>query len=266
MIQDMRSWVLALMPLCACGDVNKAPPDAPSPDAYQPDAALSCGAGEMVCAGACANVMSSNEHCGACATQCSQIEFCSAGMCRQPATCNEVRKMDPAAPNATYPVGAPGKFYCDFTNNMTYTVFAMGRNDMAYTDFTLLSSADFNNPTIRAAFIGLYNGQGGLVNIDIGFNGDNCCFRPADAVGAAGNLLLGGAAHYVYPAKVATATTQCGGPYNDPLYRMFINSSGEYTPLPMPANFFDTHPASLGADCSGTMYPGVFMKRHAGLD
>jgi hypothetical protein len=262
----MRSWVLALLTLAACGDVNKAPPDAPPLDAYQPDSAFSCGAGEMVCGGVCADVMTSSEHCGGCDTQCSPIELCTAGACAQPTTCNQVRKLNPGVPNGTYPVGAPGKFYCDFTNNMTYVTFGLGRHDMTYTDFVLMASTDFNDPAIRAAFIGLYNAQGGIVNIDIGFNGDNCCFRPADAVGAAGDLLLGGAGHFVYPAHTASAAFQCGGPYTDPVYRMYINSSLEYSPVPLPANYFDTHVASVGTDCSGTMYPGVFMKRHPGLD
>ncbi|HSD90341.1 MAG TPA: hypothetical protein VLB44_22585 [Kofleriaceae bacterium] len=210
--------------------------------------------------------MTSSEHCGSCDTQCSPTQVCGTGTCRLPTTCNEVRKIYPGAPSGAYPVGAPATFYCDFTNNMTYASFGLGRHDKAYTDFMLMASTDFNSPAIRAAFIGLYNAQGGLVNIDNGFNGDNCCFRPADAVGAAGNLLLGGAGHYIYPAHVASASFQCGGPYTDPVYRMFINSSGEYSPVPLPTNYFDTHAASLGVECSGSMFPGVFMKRHAGLD
>src|SRR5512143_1790942 len=142
MILDMRSWVLALI-LCACGDVNKAPPDAPSTDAYQPDAPASCGGGEMLCAGACANVMTSDQHCGSCDTQCAPNQARSSGMCVAVGIdCARIKLLNPAAAEGVYTNPNNGvQFYCNMTTTppTTYYELGFGQFNTTYAGFTTIT-------------------------------------------------------------------------------------------------------------------------------
>jgi hypothetical protein len=266
----MRSFVVAAaLVACACGEVVKVP-DAGTPDTYVPDSpsGLMCSAGEMACNGSCANVMTSELYCGNCTTQCTPTQGCASGAC-VPAntTCMRVREVDAAAPDALYINPNNGNhFYCDFTNNMTYEAFGFGQFNVSYTGYVLMTSAHFNDVAVQKAFVALYNQQGGLINIGVGFTMNNCCFKAADA--AAGQMLLL-AGHYMYPAKVGTDTSQCSGPYNDPRYRFYLAPINAFSPQPMPDDWFATHPATIAMMCADSTTggnPGVFMRRRSGLN
>ncbi|MBI4918105.1 MAG: hypothetical protein HY825_19865 [Acidobacteria bacterium] len=45
------------------------------------DEGTTCGTGELFCDGACVNVQSRSDHCGACDTVCAANELCRAGVC-----------------------------------------------------------------------------------------------------------------------------------------------------------------------------------------
>jgi hypothetical protein len=268
----MRSFVVAAaLFICACGDVVKVP-DAGTPDTYVPDSptSLSCGAGEMACNGSCANVMTSELYCGNCNTQCTPTFGCLNGACVPANTsCQRVRELEPSAPDGLYTSPNNGvTFYCDFTNNMTYESFSIAQYNVTYPNHTFMTSAHFNDPAIQKAFVALYNAQGGLINISVGFNATNCCFKAADAPA---NQMLNLGASYIYPAKVGTDQSQCGGPYNDVRYRLYLQqpTPPEYSPLPMPDNWLATHPATIVMVCGDSTTggnPGIFMRRRTGLN
>ena len=187
----MRSlWVAVGLGLFACGDVQKVP-DAAIPDAYTPDSAsmLTCGAGEMVCNNTCANLMTSELYCGNCNTQCSPTQGCLNGTCVPANTsCMRVRELDPSAGDGAYiNPNTNNAFYCDFTNSMTYDGFGFGGHNGSYPGYTMMSSANFNDPQIQRAFIAVYNKQTGLANLQPGLSGGNCCFKAADT--GAGQML-----------------------------------------------------------------------------
>ena len=251
---------------CACGDVLKVP-DAAAIDAYVPDSPvppLMCGTGEMNCNGTCAKVMTSELYCGNCTTQCSPTQGCLAGSC-VPAntTCARVRELEPTATDGLYTNPNNGvRFYCDFTNSMTYDAFGFGAFNIVYAGYTLMSSADFNSAPVQKAFIALYNSQAGLLNIGGGFASGNCCLKASDA--AAGQMLHFNA-HSMRPADANTGAQVCLSSYPDPKYRIFelvVNSS----PLPLPDDYFATRPATVATACSDSNNPGVFVKRRNGLN
>jgi hypothetical protein len=211
-------------------------------------------------------VMSSELYCGNCMTQCTPTQGCLNGMCvPSNTTCQRVRELEPTAPEAVYTNPNNGNlFYCDFTNNMTYEQFGIGQYNVAYPNFVYMTSAHFNDPMIQKAFIALYNAQGGLVNIAVGFNSSNCCFKAADGVALTQTLHFAG--NYIYPAKVGVDQSQCGGPYNDARYRFYQQIPNEYSPMPMPNDWFATHAATIQTNCSDGANPGVFMRRRNGLN
>ncbi len=257
-------WAIAL---AACGDVQKVP-DAAVPDAYQPDPPqeVTCGSGEMSCNGVCTNPMTDELYCGNCNTQCSPTQACVNATCVPANTsCSRVREIDPTAADGAYLNPNTGDaFYCDFTNNVTYDSFAMGAFNGSYPGYTMMSSANFNDPLIQKAFIGIYNEQGGATNLMAGAQGGNCCFKAADT-GAGQMLLIGG--HHIYPARVDADVNVCGGPYTASRYRFFLAEEGPFSPFPMPADYFTTYPASVAARCSDSApQPAFFMKKHAGLN
>jgi hypothetical protein len=268
----MRSFVVAVaLFTCACGEVVKVA-DSGVPDTYVPDSpsSLMCNAGEMVCNGSCANIMTSELYCGNCMTQCSPTQGCFNGTC-VPAntTCQRVRELDAAAPDGLYTnPNTLAFFYCDFTNNMTYEQFAIAQYNVSYANYTFMTSAHFNDPAIQKAFVALYNAQGGLVNIASGFNATNCCFKAADAPM---NQMLNLGNSYIYPAKVGVDQSQCGGPYTDARYRMYLQqiTPPEYSPQPMPDDWFATHAATIVTVCGDSTTggnPGIFMRRRTGLN
>jgi len=259
MIATMRSWVLALLTLCACGDVNKAPPDARPLDAYQPDAAFSCGTGEMVCGGACANVMTSSQHCGGCATQCSPTQVCGAGTCRQPTTCNEVRSIYPGAPSGAYPVGAPGTFYCDFANGKTYDDFRIYDFSQVPTGFTVARATDFQNPAFASAFVWFYNRYGGIRSY-MTFSSMNCCFTTV-----AGSRILFGGSLWFPGLGTTDACNIAGGYVTDTAYTISPTQGTGFL-LSLPPDYFTTHPATEAANCSDSTNPAIFFKRRDSLD
>jgi hypothetical protein len=58
-----------------------ADPNAPDADPNAPDAATSCSDGLMLCGGKCADLLSDDDHCGACDDPCGAGETCVLGDC-----------------------------------------------------------------------------------------------------------------------------------------------------------------------------------------
>ncbi len=217
-----------------------------------------CEAGETVCNGAtCADTMTDELNCGACNAQCAPTQACKAGTCTPITSCADVREISETDGIYTTPTNVT--FYCDFANNVQYSAFGLGAHNATYTDYQLISSADLNQPGFQGAFVALWNRQGGLLNLAPGLSPGNCCLKSSDA--GAGQMLVFNNNQYIYPAQAATNISVCGGPYNDTRYRIFLNVSGEYPPIPLSMSFFATHTASVAAFCSDGANPGIFARK-----
>jgi hypothetical protein len=125
-----------------------------------------------------------------------------------------------------------------------------------------MSSANFNDATIQKAFIGLYNLQGGLINIGGNFSTGNCCFKASDAT--AGQMLHFNG-HHLSPGQATSEAADCASSYPNARYRIY-ETTANMAPLPLPNDYFTTRPATVTTNCGDSTNPGVFMRRHAGLN
>jgi hypothetical protein len=249
----MRSFVVAAVALlaCACGDVLKAT-DVGVIDAYVPDSPVEppmCGAGEMVCNGACANVMNSELYCGNCTTQCSPTQGCLNGACVPANTsCSRVKELDPTVVDGAF--RNPNNstvFYCDFTARKQYE-FGIGQYNLGYFQYTILSFGSFDAVT-QKAFVGVYNLLGGFQTIST-FTSGLCCITQPDNL----ELFFGG----TYLSLAQNGVNACNVAYNG-IYQLMRGQSTVYTP-PLPDDFFTTNPVSAAAQCGDTNNIGLFVK------
>lgn len=250
----MRSFVVAAVALfaCGCGDVLKAT-DAGVADAYVPDSPVEppmCGAGEMVCNGACANVMNSELYCGSCTTQCSPTQGCLNGTCVPANTsCSRVKELDPAVTDGAF--RNPNNstvFYCDFTARKQYE-FGVGQYNVGYFQYTIMTSASFDAAT-QKAFLGYYNLIGGVPAIGSFTVGLCCVTQPNN-----NELYFGGA----YMSLAQNGSNVCGSYTAATIYQLMFQQMTVYAP-PLADNFFTTNPVSEGQTCGDSNNIGLFVK------
>jgi hypothetical protein len=259
----MRSFVVALALLaCACGDVQKLT-DAGGIDAYVPDTATppTCGTGEMVCNGACENVMTSDVFCGNCTTQCTPTQGCLNGSCVDKASkCSSVRLWDPQAGDGVYYNPNTGvNMYCGFTDNQTIDdIMIWPYTNSPPSGYILMRATDFNDPVVRKAFIALYNAQGGIRSYST-WSSSNCCYS---TVGG-NDIYFGG--QLFYPATGTMDACNIGSGYIGGSYYTFSRQGIEFFAT-LPDDFFAVRPPSEMATCMDGANPGFFMKRHFGVN
>lgn len=175
-------------------------------------------------------------------------------------SCDAIQSGDANAADGVYTISindVDQVVYCDMTHGgVTYAKLGFGRHGTSYPTYVEVASTDLQDPVLQQAYIALYNLQGGgAINLAVGYSSGNCCFQAADS---AGNYLEFGGS-YLYPA--VGSNFQCGGPYNAPLYNLYFAESAEYSPVPIPTNYFATRPASLGLGCSQADNPAFFWSR-----
>lgn len=253
----MRSlWWLAVA-VTACGDVNRVP-DASVPDAYTPDSPNDpmCAAGEMVCSGSCANLMTSEQHCGSCTTTCAPNHGCASGTCVPANTsCARVREIDPEAPDAVYTNPNNGnKFYCDFTNNRTFDGLYMGQYDATPAGYTLVTFEQLSDPQFQALFINLYNRQAGMPLI-ASWVSANCCYSTTGGM----DWHFGGAILYPSTGTGFSCSPPTPGYAGGP-WRVYLNSNASVMTAPLAENFFVLNPVTQVAQCSEGANPGFFWR------
>jgi hypothetical protein len=180
-------------------------------------------------------------------------------------SCAALHQANPAAPDGVYTFNRPPglvQVFCDMTHGgVSYEQVAFGNSQASYAGYNLVASTELRDPTIQQAFIALYNLQGaGAINIDVGFNSDNCCFKTSDS-DSSNYLQLGNL--YVFPAN-SDGSTNCNFGYTAPAYQFSLASSGNVGDAvlgPLPTDFFTTHVASLQPGCTTSNNPGWFFKR-----
>jgi hypothetical protein len=249
----MRSFVVVAVTMFvgACGDVQKVP-DAQVIDAYAPDspgAGPNCGPGEMVCNGACANVMTSELYCGNCTTQCSPTQGCLAGACVPANTsCQRVKELDPDAADGAYRNPNNSQvFACDFTLRKQYE-FGLGQYNVGYGGYTIMTVASFDAST-KAAFIAYYNLVGGFPTIAPFTSGLCCVTQPNN-----NELNFGG----TYLSLAQNGVNTCNINYNG-IYQIMRGQQTVYAP-PLAPDFFTTNPVTEAASCGDTNNIGFFFK------
>lgn len=177
------------------------------------------------------------------------------------ASCDAIQNYDASAADGVYTIrvgGVDQAVYCDMTHGgITYAKLGFGRHGTSYASYVEVAVADLQDPVLQQAYVALYNMQGGgAINLAVGYSSGNCCFQAAGLTTS--YLAFGGS--YLYPAG-AGPSVQCGGPYNDPLYGFYHASSGDFSPVPMPSDYFATRPAGVSSACSVSDNPAFFWQR-----
>lgn len=251
----MRSlwWAIAL---AACGDVQKVP-DAAVVDAYQPDSPkeVTCGPGETVCNGVCANLMTDELYCGNCNTQCSPTQACVNSTCIPANTsCSRVREIDPNAPDGIYRNPNTGlEFFCDFTNGKTIDGLFMGQYNATYNGYALVTYEQLTDPMYQAVFIALYNQQSGMPLITQWMS-TNCCFSTVGGM----EFFFGGS--YLYPSTGSGYACSPTPAYTGGPWRVYQFTKGTVMNPPLQDDFFTTNPVTQLDQCGDGANPGMFWR------
>ena len=235
-----------------CGNVVKSER---AVDAALADA-LVCTAPTNACGGACADLMSSNDHCGDCDTKCAVGAPCMAGHCvDNVTTCTQLHMVNDQQPSGTYTLIDGSQLYCDMTTLVGHASLVMAQWDAPPAGYTIVSAADLGDASKQAAFIALYNNQGGF-KVPTTFISGDCCFKN-DATTSM-MLFLQGAA--VYPGTAGASA--CNSTYTvGTTYQFEVLPGTTMNAVPsMGATFFTTYPATAGLLCSVDTNPAVFWK------
>jgi hypothetical protein len=252
-------WVVALG-AAACGNVAVGA-DAPRSDAEIDT--LTCMTTQLVCANTCVDPMTDSMHCGDCDVKCQTVgESCVAGHCTDMITsCSQLHMLTPSAADGFYTLIDSSRVYCDMTDGaVTYEALSFGQFNIVTAGYDLVTPTDLGHASIQAAFVALYNAQGGATTIAPVTIG-NCCFK-FDA--GANELFFGG--NFLTPITTA-GVAACAGLHSDPAYRFdtVVPTTQVHTPQnpPLAANFFTANPATGAVDqCSDNNNPAFFFKRH----
>jgi hypothetical protein len=238
---------------------------------------VSCQAGQTNCSGACTSLQSDPGNCGACGTACGANTACSAGNCAalSPLSGNGTAAIPytstPPLTNCTQyktafgalatsgvytaePVASAIQVYCDMTGaGVTYQEFAFGQYNVAFAGFTLLDPSDFtSNLQLQNALVHLYDRSGGLVNLNPGWNSQNCCF-----INSTGNGYYGfNGNHYMYPAQ--NGAMDCNAVYSASVIQVDLISSGGILSTVTQAELAST---ATSTQCSVSNNPGIFVER-----
>lgn len=256
----MKNALVVALCCLGCGKVSLVPDasiDAPPPDG------LSCSAPQTDCAGTCVSLQSSAANCGACGVTCqSDRETCMAGHCVDYNTsCAAIHAGNASAPSGLFTLLNGKTVYCDMTGaGVAYSDLSIGQFNVAHTDYTMISLADFQAAGTQDAFIALINSQHGAVRLDTGttWTVGNCCFKYS---ANAAEYLAFGTNNFVEPADTSAAgATVCGGAMSLPAYGFALTGATQ-APLPIPAAYFATHAPVNYPSCTDSTNPAYYWKK-----
>jgi hypothetical protein len=247
--------LLLLVCCAACGQVDKVFHDA-AVDA--PPDALICPGAQMACGGACADLMTDNNHCGSCTTVCGVTEGCGMGTCIDAtASCASIHLVFPTAASGPYTHTADGaQFFCDMSKSppVQYNALAMGRYNASYPGMTLIDGVQLQDPMSQQAFVFLFNKQGGFPALET-WTANNVCTTSSTAGGT--RLYFGGLYMFPYANGTTSGAYTMGTIYTEER----IGTGGGVLTPPLPMDYFTTVPASDVSNCGDADNPALFFDK-----
>jgi hypothetical protein len=148
-----------------------------------------------------------------------------------PSACAMILAGDPGATSGPY--GTPPSFYCDMRGPVVeYDALAVGRYDGIYPEHTMITGTSLQDPVRAAAFVWLYNEQGGMV-ARATWTIMNAC--TSSSTGA--NRLNFG--QWIVAIASVSGATFAWDIVEDTLY--VVHMGGPMDP-PLPSDFFVTNP------------------------
>jgi hypothetical protein len=174
------------------------------------------------------------------------------------AKCSAYLSAFPTTPDGVYTID-PGtgaiNVYCDMVHGgITYASFGFGQYSGSYPGWAQVGAPDFLGTTeFDAAFSYLYDRNGGLVNLQVGFSSSNCCITDTTQnswYGLAGN-------QYMYPYEGGNQSCNPGGGYMSSIVQIGGPSTLIATITPAEAGTVQTF-----TSCGISDNPAIFVQRY----
>jgi hypothetical protein len=174
------------------------------------------------------------------------------------ARCSAYLSTFPSASDGVYTLN-PGtgaiNVYCDMVHGgITYANFGFGQYTGSYAGWTQVGAPDFSGTAeFDAAFSYLYDRNGGLVNLQVGFVSSNCCITDTTEnswYGLAGN-------QYMYPWDGAGQECNPGSGYTSSIIQIGSPTAAITTITPAEAGTVTTF---TGCGLSGN--PAIFVQKY----
>ena len=175
-------------------------------------------------------------------------------------SCSDILNSDPNSPDGLYDINygdGDVEVYCDMSGGGdTIENFGFGKYTDSYSGWELMDHNEFTEFAISDAMSHFYNQNGGLENIDVGFNSGNCCIVSADR---SSNPYYGFAGFsYMYPANT-DGSVNCNSTYNDSYLLLgdFDGGTGAFMTLSQS----EVQNVNTFGGCGLSGNPGIFIQR-----
>jgi len=171
-------------------------------------------------------------------------------------TCAQIHMVNNQAASGFYTLIDSSLIYCDMTTMVGYSSLVMSQWDSAPTGYTIVSAADLQDASKQAAFIQLYNNQGGF-RVLTAFTSGNCCFKNDTTTDTM--LFLQNADVYPGTAGASACNTMyaVGTTYQ---FEVLPETATKVAVSSMAPNFFTTYPPTAVTGCSVSQNPAAFWK------
>ena len=175
------------------------------------------------------------------------------------ASCQDYLNAYPGSNDGVYNIdlnsdGSNEQVYCDMTAG-GYTIENAGFADHeeSYTGWTMLAHGDYTS-AIAGAVSHYYNSNGGLYNLNPGFNSSNCCIIS----GSQNDTYYGfDNSDYMYPGYNSSCSANCNRTYNDSYIKLMKSGNSCFSTLSQ-SQVLNMRTSTR---CSDNGNPAIFVKR-----
>jgi hypothetical protein len=194
-----------------------------------------------------------------CDGDCDDTEAAYTDVCPQP-SCADILAADSTSVDGLYLIdygSGPMDLYCDMTGGgVTIENFGLGPYTDTFTGWEWIDHAEFTGFAVSDAMAHFYTANGGLENLDPGFNSDNCCIVSADIKSNTPYYAFEGGV-YMYPAN-ADGTQNCSRTYKDAVMQLWLQDTETTWSSLTQAQVQDVGTSSK---CQISANPGIFIQR-----
>jgi hypothetical protein len=194
-----------------------------------------------------------------CDGDCDDSDANYALVCTQ-ASCADILAADSTSVDGVYSVdygSGPMDLYCDMTGGgVTIENFGFGPHTDTFSGWEFMDHAEFTGFAVSDAMAYFYTANGGLENLDQGFNSSNCCIVSADLNSGSPYYGFAGST-YMYPAN-SNGTVNCNSTYNDSLMKLTNGSTNvAFSSLTQ----VQVQNVNTYSSCGISGNPGIFIQR-----
>lgn len=195
---------------------------------------------------------------------CDGSSNCTSCQTSLPATCADILRANSSATDGPYRIDPTGgdsadalTAYCDMTDGgISYESLAFGQSGVSYSGYTQVEDGEIQNPRAQQALLWLYDMQGGIINLNPGWQGSNCAYRTTSY------WIQAGGSYFVPGDLESTTVPHCDGPpYSEPLMKLALYTTQTVQTPPLTLDYFTTNPITLESAGSSDASPSFFFKK-----